>query len=373
MIKLRMWASVKIKVTGLNLKYVMDTARENGITLFSVKRTDGSSLEISLSRNGATELIGLLPDEVYRTEILHKNGLFFKLEKLKGRYALFSGILIFTAFMLILSNRTWLVRVYGCEESETSAITDTAENAGAIGNYRNIDTEKVAQAVTEFREDIIWTSVRVKGIFTEVYVKVKPQREKENTADRIVASKDGRILSLTVTGGTAEVEGGTTVLKGQTLISGRQKIGETEYPVNASGKAVAEVWYYASEETELKTVEYSETGGEETATEFSLFGINISPKSSGFENYREEKTLINTHFLPIKIYKITYRETEKKQVTPDIGIIAKETAEELEKKIRMQIPTDAKIKSKKYGYEEKDGVLYVWAYAETVEDIAQRG
>lgn len=373
MIKLRMWASVKIKVTGLNLKYVLDTAREKGITLFSVKRTDGSSLEISLSRKGAGELVGILPKETYRTEILNKNGLFFKLVVLKGRYALFSGILIFTALMMILSRHTWLVKVYGCEESKVSAIVSTAENAGAIGNYGSIDTDRIAQAVTDFGEDIIWSSVRVKGIFTEVYVKIKPQREEETVTDRIVASKDGRILSLTVTGGTAEVEDGETVLKGQTLISGRQKIGETEYPVNASGKAVAEVWYYASEEKELNTAEYTETGREETVTGFSLFGINVSPKPSKFKNYREEKEQADTHFLPIKIYRITYRETEEKQVTPNIEMTAKETAEEIEKKIRMQIPTEAKIKNKKYGYEEKDGVLYVWAYAEAVEDIAQRG
>lgn len=367
MIKLRIWVS--IKVTGLNLKKVLDRARENGITMYAVKRTDISSMEITLTEKSAESLQKLLPEEEYKIEFMQKQGLLYKLASLKGRYALFVGLIVITALMFILSHRTWFVRVYGAEKSEN--IITVAENSGAIGKYGDIDTEKIAQAVTESAEEIIWSSVRVKGIVTEIYVKIKPQAEQAESAEKIVASKDGRLLSLTVTGGTAEAEEGTTVLKGQTLISGRQTIGETEYPVNASGKAMAEVWYYASEEVELK--EYKKTGREKTATEFSVFGIKVLPEKCAYENFEEEKTEIDTYFLPIRIYKIIYRETEEISAGADRESIAKETAEELEKKIRTLIPQDAKIKDKEYGFEEKDGVLSVWTYTETVEDIAQRG
>lgn len=362
----------RVKITGLNVNKVLACAEQNGIKLKNVRRSEYTEIEFSVKSGDVPSLRALLNEDEYRFSFVSasKRERFF--ERNKTRFVLFFGLIAATAALCILSNRTWTVRVYGLNDS--SAAVSAAEDAGALSWHGQIDTDAVSRAVKNTDGEIIWVSSSVRGAAVEIFVKTKQHKRENDFCEKIVAAKDGVIRNLIVTGGTANAENGQTVTKGQTLITGKAQIGETEIPQSAEGKAMASVFYYesvavpASEETEVPT------GRETERTAFSFFGLEIkSGKAVPYESFKEEKQEVKTFFLPIKIYKIIYRETETVTVTHEKEALIAQNQKELEKKIYSSLAKDAAVRDKSAGAEENDGIFTVWVYVETVEDVAQRG
>ena len=170
------------------------------------------------------------------------------------------------------------------------------------------------------------------------------------------------------------VKNGQTVSKGQMLIEASQKFGETVFSVNAKGRALASVWYYASEDISLESTVYKETGNLSDFFEINFFGIKINASGENeFDSFSEETKDVNTFFLPIKIKKPVRKETKSVTENIDREKCIKEAEASLINKLRLQIPEDAEIYETKTTVTEEDGIMNVSVYIETVENVAIRG
>ena len=355
----------KVKITGLNVNKVLACAEQNGIRLKNIRRTEFTGIEFLIRHNDVPRLKAVINESEFRLKVLSasKRERFF----CKNKICLAACLLAVSAALCILSKHTWTVRVYGLKEP--AAAIAAAKDAGAVNWHGKIDTDAVSAAVKNTDGEIIWVSSSVRGAAVDIFVKTKEQKAENGFCEKIVAAKDGIIQNLIVTGGTANTENGQTVTKGQTLISGVAHTGE---PQSAEGKAIASVFYYES--ISVPETEEVYTGRKTEKTAFSFMGFEIkNGKNAPFANFKEEKREIKTFFLPIKIYKIIYRETETVAVTREKDALIAQNQSELEKKIYSSLPRNAVIKEKSAGAEESDGVFTVWVYIETVEDVAQRG
>jgi sporulation protein YqfD len=205
---------------------------------------------------------------------------------------------------------------------------------------------------------------------------------KESNAIKITAPDENALISkkacviknLVVTGGTGAVKNGDTVSEGQVLIMPKVTVGENEYSVKAEGKALASVWYSDSTSVVLNEEVYTETGSVYEEYKIDLFGMKIiSGNKNSFDNFITESKKINLFGLPLNIEKVTYKETEGIITSFDKEQAIKEAEHGLINKLRLQIPCDAAIYRTDTAVYESDGILTVYVYIETIEDVLIRG
>ena len=161
--------------------------------------------------------------------------------------------------------------------------------------------------------------------------------------------------------------------KGQKLIDGSVQFGENIYSVTPQGRALASVWYYDFAEILLEETVAQPTGRTKTVRNLAIFGMNVSLGGQNeFEQFTAEKRLVNCAGLPIVIEETVYIETENIIVPVDKNAAVAQAEKELLDGLQLQLPEDAKIAETKTTVEEENGVIRVFVYIETIEDVAVR-
>lgn len=364
----------RVRVTGLSLESLLNMAAENGIVLENVIRTEYACIEADVLRSDLKKLYRLIPEQSYKTALIGRKGVSFTVSANIRRIALFLGMILAFSALIAASQRTWEIRVTGSSRPEQ--IEQMLREYGLL-DWHSAVAGRIGEAekmLTSGQEDVLWSSISVKGAVVDVYIKedksLKPQ---EPLSGNIVASKDCIIKNLIVTQGTAQVKNGQLVSKGQKLIDGSVQFGENIYSVTPQGRALASVWYYDSAEILLEETVAQPTGRTKTVRNLAIFGMNVSLGGQNeFEQFTAEKRLVNCAGLPIVIEETVYIETENIIVPVDKNAAVAQAEKELLDGLQLQLPEDAKIAETKTTVEEENGVIRVFVYIETIEDVAVR-
>lgn len=365
----------RLRFTGLNTQDILNIASKNGIIIKNAVRTEYAVLEADVYRVHIKKLKKLLGKNKYKITTLKRRGASYKITANRKRIFLWMGMLFALAGLFIVFSRTWSVKVIGYDQPEKIIEIVKSNNMLTWKNGLTDKIESLQQLISQSDKNILWNSVTINGTVVEVYIKedttLKPV---EDGQGNIYANKDCVIRNLIVLGGTGKVTNGATVSKGDILIEATQLIGEEYYPVNAKGKAIASVYYSASETVTLKNTVFNETGNKKTVCQIRFLGMNIlAGGKNEFNNSNVTKEAINTYGLPIEITRITYSETEPSFESVDRETAIKEAETFLISKLKQQIPENAEIYKTDTTVTENDDNLTVYVYIETVEDVAVRG
>lgn len=365
---------VRVKVTGLSLENLLNMAAENGILLENVVRTEYACIEADVFRSDLKKLKRLIPAQSYKTDYIRRRGLSFAVSANVRRIALLLGMILSFSALITASQRTWEIRVTGSSHPEQ--IEQILREYGLL-DWHGAVAERIEEAqkmLTSQQEDILWSSISVKGAVVDVYVKEDYSLKPEEVPNgNIVAAKDCMIKNLIVTQGTAQVKNGQIVSKGQTLIDGSVQFGENIYQVTPQGKALASVWYYDSAEILLEEMIAQPTGRTKTVRNLSVFGMNVALGGQNeFEQFSVEEKNIECAGLPIMIRETTYIETENILVTIDKEAAVLQAEKDLTESLQLLLPEDARIAETKTTVEEENGIVRVFVYIETIEDVAVR-
>ena len=365
----------RLRFTGLHTEEILNIAYQNNITVKNVVRKEYAVIEADVYRLHIKKLKRLIGKNKYNIVTLKRKGVSYKITANRKRIFLWAGMLIAMVGLCVLTLRVQSVKIFGYDDTEK--IESILKDSGILTWRRDAldKLEDVQNAISQSDKDILWNSVFINGTVAEVYIKKNTNPKAENVGEgNIVAKKDCVIRNLIVLGGTPMVKNGQTVSKGQMLIEASQKFGETVFSVNAKGRALASVWYYASEDISLESTVYKETGNLSDFFEINFFGIKINTSGENeFDSFSEETKDVNTFFLPIKIKKTVRKETKSVTENIDREKCIKEAEASLINKLRLQIPEDAEIYETKTTVTEEDGIMNVSVYIETVENVAIRG
>ena len=205
----------RVRVTGLSLESLLNMAAENGIVLENVIRTEYACIEADVLRSDLKKLYRLIPEQSYKTALIGRKGVSFTVSANIRRIALFLGMILAFSALIAASQRTWEIRVTGSSRPEQ--IEQMLREYGLL-DWHSAVAGRIGEAekmLTSEQEDILWSSISVKGAVVDVYIKedksLKPQ---EPLSGNIVASKDCIIKNLIVTQGTAQVKNRQLVSKG---------------------------------------------------------------------------------------------------------------------------------------------------------------
>ena len=369
-----LYSYARLRFTGLNTQEIFNKAYQNGIVIKNAVRTEYTQLEADVYRFQIKKLKKLLGNK-YKITTVKKRGVVYKISAVKKRIALLLSLALAFSGIGFVFSRTWSVKVIGYHNEK--AIVEIVKNSGMLGFKKGL-TDKIYEVqakISQSDKNILWNSISINGTVVEVYIKEdKTLKVEQAQAGNLVASKDCVIRNLIVHSGSGQVTNDTTVKKGQLLIEAKQKFGEEYFPCKAEGIARASVFYSDSVSVPINETVYIETGNVKNLCQIKFLGINVvaGGKNQFATSYKTTEE-INTFFLPIKITKITYNQTQAKTVAQDKETLILQAQNQLLTKLNQQIPSDATIYKTDTTIFESDGVITVYTSIETIENVAVRG
>jgi len=378
-----------ISLRGRGVERLLNLAIARGIGFWDLKRqASGAQLSINLSSFKA--LRPLVRQTRCRLHIVRKAGLPFWKLRLRRRWGLVAGVLIFGAALYFSTAVVWQVRIIGTEHIDEAEVLELAGQLGLRPGVwkRSLDLAGLEEALARRHPDITWASIRLRGTLALIeIVEQLPEPEIERGPADLVAAKDGLITRVLVLDGEAVVAPGDTVVKGDLLIRGALVVpdhspGEEQQPeaipVRARGEVEARVWYEAVAPINRVVPQHIDTGASTKSYLLSWPGKSLrlfGPAESPFDKSRQEVVKWRWRWrnlsLPVELVTVVYHEvhiTEKVISESEALQQSRDRAMEL---LKRQLPEGVKVEQLYFQEFREQSQDYVRAVAETLENIAE--
>ena len=249
---------VRIEVEGYYIERFINICTNNKILIWNLKREKGVKLYLNIGINDFKKLSTIARKTNCKIKILRKKGIPFLLNRYKKR-KIFAIFLILVMLIIFISSKyVWNVNISVKDDLQLENIEEDIKLLGISKGVKKdeIDTDKVINELRLKRDDIAWVGIDIEG--TTVKINIVKADKAPNIVDNsdycnIVASKSGVIQKIIAQNGTAVVNVGDTVQKGDILIAGYMegKYTDTRY-VHSMGEVEALVSYQKSKEVKFK-------------------------------------------------------------------------------------------------------------------------
>lgn len=225
------------KITGWIFGYLMvymehegagrfiNLCRNNGIEVWNVSADRDRGIlwfDISLRNFWRIHHIALKCHAFPR--IYKRYGLPFLIKKGRKNINFVLGILSFFVMLFFLSTRIWGIEVDGQNYYTKENIISYLDTQNIYGGMysKKVDCKKIEKKIRRYYDNIGWVSVNRNGsrLIINIREMSKDDIERKGSPADLVASEDGKIVSIVTSAGVAKVKAGKSVKKGRVLISG---------------------------------------------------------------------------------------------------------------------------------------------------------
>lgn len=250
-----------------------------GIKLWGISRREGG-ISACIRAGDYRRLRGVSRRTLSRTHVTSRHGLPFIMRRFKARPGLWAGAAAAAALLYCLSLFVWNIHIEGNVSTDTAEIQAVLESIGLTEGVRRteVDTEKLRHELLLSMPELSWAAVNIEGTAATVDVsEAEPaDKVKDDSPCNIMAASDGRIISVDVYRGTANVKEGDAVVKGDLLISGvvDHLNGMVSF-MHASGRVVAETEHELSVRVDFAETRAVRNGRVKTRRVLTLFGVEI--------------------------------------------------------------------------------------------------
>ncbi|MBR3150264.1 MAG: sporulation protein YqfD [Eubacterium sp.] len=293
-----------------------------------------------------------------RLRITKKKGIVFPFLKIKNRYGLFAGAVMFVILICFLSCFVWNIETEGNSRIKDAEIIEfAAENGLCYGAFRHgVDKEKIENLMMASFEDCAWVHINEFGTTEKIEInetKKKPKIASAKGFANLRATDDGIIVKATVYNGWAAARKGDSVTKGDLLISGvydSEKKKGNQF-THARGEYIAQVKKsFRLKINRMQSYKHYTSTSEYKA--LSFFGIKI-PLYIGFKNLTSADVTtaykyikVNRRDIPLGIITTTARRYVREEKTLSDSELNALCKKELDKKISLDYSDYEIIKKK---------------------------
>ena len=306
-----------------------------------------------------------------KIKVTARKGITFFLIKMRRRIALVGGVLVFVFILYYLSCFIWKIDI----QTETNVSPyEIRQQLTALGVVPGVKKSKVnvyqlQDNMIKSNENIMYFKARIEGsrLYINVIDKVIPPTIiADNEPCNLISKKDGQIVRVFTSAGTAVVKKGDTVKAGDIIVKGEQGKEGNTYSVHAKGEVIARTFYEQVKEVPIKGVKKEKTENKIENLYIEIFSKRIYLKNSlnKFKSY--DKIIENSGLVKKEIYyevKETAYNLEPKKVQDS-------TANELYSKIVQSLDKTVQIKDKKVEAEPFGDNLKVRVLVIAEENIA---
>lgn len=373
---------LEVTVEGFYIERFLNKCAINNIKVWNLRRDGKCILRCYMKAEDFKRIKDILKVTGSKIKINRKAGLNFKLFKYRKRKVFLIFPVIILILLLFLSSFIWNIEYLGDFNNVDKESIEKVlkENNVKIGvKKKNIDKDVLSNKIRLDNNNISWVGIKIEG--TNLKIEIAKAREKPDIIDKdeycnIVAKEDGIIESINVQSGTARVENGDVVSKGEILVEGVME-GKFTDPrkVHARADIIARTWIEKKEKINKSELLDIETGRKEKYYTISInnFNINFNKRLSNFKKYDTIKNsnrlrVSNNFYLPI-----TYTEVTNIEMKSDF---TEESIESAEKKIISKMEEDLdnqcsslEIVDKKVITEEKNDFIEIKVIYEILDKI----
>ncbi len=365
-----------IKIDGENGEQILNLAAANGINIWNLRYKNGC-IYGNITAKNFLFLRDIKRGIKCRISIVAKKGAVFHLKKYKNRIGFLLGGVVFSAFLIFLSNFVWIINIEGNQSIPTSTIIASCKKIGIYEGMlkKKINNKYDAQRLQLTQHGIAWCSLNIEGCVLTVNLSeatISDESER-NTPSNLKSSIEGKIKKIDVTSGNVAVKVGDTVSKGDLLVSGVMENMSSTLFVHSEGNIIAETKRIFSAEGEFKQTIDQKTGDILKRYTLDIFNIkiplylgNIKQKYSYKSEFKNLK-LFNKK-IPIKIACEQYYILKKETVTYDENELDKILSQDIKNQVKKFDFINAVAGEKEVVTTEKGILLKITYYCE--ENIA---
>jgi len=233
-----------LRITSADLTHSIEKIRLTEIAIYNLRVEDEMTARFEVSPFDYKKLRNISVQNQFDLQICNRIGYLWTIRQMLHRKVLIIACMLLLIFTLAVPGRVLFVNVEGNKDVETAKIKEAAEKAGIhLGvARRHVRSEKVKNSLLELLPELQWVGVTTNGCVANVAVKEKSEASKveENVStEKIVANRDGIILSCNATKGNLLCSVGQTVTAGETLVSGYIDCGRWIRKTGAEGEIYA--------------------------------------------------------------------------------------------------------------------------------------
>lgn len=375
---------VRVAVSAPFPARVLNLMSGNGIPFWDLAWESPECFRCTLTRADYARLRRLTEGQPCAVTAAGRRGAPFLAARLRRRVALRLSLLAVTAALALGSFCVWDFEIEGeTAVSDEELLRVLGKYGVGIGSFCwDIDQEALRNHVLLELDELSWITVNVRGYRALVQVRPrtpKPEIVDEQTPVNIVARRGGVIVSVEPLGGEAVVLAGSTVKKGDLLISGlSDRGGQRVELLAAMGRVEARTWYTLSATLPLTAVR-KQPVGEATTLSLVLGGRRIkifgNSRYAGAEYDKiTEKTrwdLFGLLPLPVTSVKETYRFYDAVETPRSVAAAMAEGEALLRDYLDTLLPEGSEVLAALTAAEERNGRLTVTLRAECREQIGE--
>ncbi|MCJ7690473.1 MAG: sporulation protein YqfD [Clostridiaceae bacterium] len=297
----------------------------NGVVIKNIKKVNITTVILQAKLSDYSEISKVAKLTGTRIKITGRSGFSFFLMKLKNRSALLIGVILFASIIYYLSTFVWNIDINTERYISPYELRNQIKGFGVIPGLRkkNIDIYEIENKLTKNNDEIMWVKVRIEGVKLVVNVierQSPPIIIMDKTPGDLIANRDGEVVRVFTTEGTAVVTKGNMVQKGDVLVKGEQGKEGSVYSVHAAGEVIAKTFYERKKEVPLNNISRVKTGNIISNLYFKLADKKIYLKNSliPYDNY--DKIENNDKFIKSE----NYYEVEEKNIPVDVIVLEDE-------------------------------------------------
>lgn len=363
---------ITIEAQTMKAEKFINLLWKNDIYIKNLKRKNITTISFEANLKDYDKINDISKKTGTKIKIVVRKGVSFFMIKNRERKTFLGGIIIFGSIIYYLSTYIWNIQITTESNVAPYEIREQLKSAGISPgiNKRKIDVYSLEENIIKNNKDIMWVRARIEGVNLNVTVAERqepPNFIKDETPCEIVAKKDGEVIRLYSAAGTAAVQGGDVVKKGDILIKGEQGKEGGTYQVHAIGEVIAKTFYEEKAEVPIKYADRKRTGKEDKNTYIEIKGkkVYLKKAKNKFEKY--DKVVIGNSFLKEEMFY----EVEEEIKTKSIEQVREKTANELFSNIIVKLDKSVKIVDKIIDCNKKDSNYEVRVVLVVEEDIAE--
>lgn len=381
-----MGSGVRLRLHGLMPEKFIRMALTEGIRIYDCRRIDAHLSELHVSRRDAQRVCRLAQQYHMQCDELGSEGASALAERLLKRRTALAGVLMMLCTAAFLLSRVWMVQVLPVDNVSEDVLAQVhqalADGGAAPGAALwHVDRAGMRSRIISSVPQVGYVAVKRQGvcIVAEVSEAVAaPSTYDIGAARDVVAMYDGVVQRVDVYAGTAAVQPGDAVRRGDVLIRGEERTSaETTVPVAADGAVIARIWQSTEVRQPAQRKELTPTGRQSVTERLVLPGRDSAAAKENVyaAEMRETEFLpIGGLFLPVGICRTTHIECEEILIRQDEEALKRMIMTQAEAILDKNMPFHAVVVDKWQDYSMiNSGELYMKLTRELEADIAAAG
>jgi similar to stage IV sporulation protein len=346
---------ITIQIQSLIPERFVNLMWKNGVYIKNIKKKDIATMTMEINLKDYDKIEDIAKRTNTKIKIIGRRGIAFFLIKVKRRWTLAAGVILFVGVIYYLSTFIWSIEINVDHNISHYEIRQQLSSFGIRPgiNKSKINVYGIEEKLIKNNENIMWVKARIEGAKLEISAAERqspPTVLTEDTPCNLVATKDGEVVRVYTEAGTPVVKKGDIIRKGQLLVKGEQGVEGSTYPIHSVGEVICKTFYEQSKKVKINEVKRERTGNKIENIYININGKKLYLKKSINKFKKYDKIEDNTFF----IKKESFYEVKETTIHKDPKKVVKDTSNELYSRICANLDKSVKVIDKIVNYEAGD-------------------